>query len=144
MTLPPLQPGYPHNFPEGLLARTHSLEESLHSRELAWEYPDILEVVTAVTDAGCIILGGEVMEATDPSNDPIKDPSKDPSSVEFVGNWAPKFPNGWDVFATSHPEWGTYVQESRRVSVEYIEFVHERNRDKLGYYTITCQLPDQD
>lgn len=141
MMLPPLQSDYPQDFPKRLLAKAYSLEESLHTPELAWEYPDILEVVAAVTEAGCIIVGGEVLEATDPSNDPIRDPSKRSNSIEFVGNWGPKLPQGWDVCATSHPDWSTYVEESRCVSVEYLEFVHARNEGVRLYYTISCQPP---
>lgn len=143
MTSRALQPDLPRGFPERLLAKACSLWESLRSRALVWEYPDILEVVAAVTDAGCIILGGEVLEPKDPSNDPVKDPTKDPSSIEFVGHWGPTLPRPWDVRAKSHPEWGTYVQESRRVSLEYLDFVHARNEGVVLYYSITCQCPEE-
>lgn len=99
--------------PDELAVRAHDLSV-LGINELAWEWPDVLEVLDFCLANSLTVLGGDVY--------PINEGSAGYSPDGWSTSWA------HDEGSTSlHEKWCSYVRKSVQKSKDYIAPYRERN-----------------
>jgi hypothetical protein len=97
------------------------------SGQVAWRYPAILEVVTALATGQYAMLGGDVLyEAEDGT----------------LTHWHEGMYGGnWYLNRTRDQSWADYVAQSRQATQDYIEAYVRRNSDASWF--APCFIDEQ-
>lgn len=117
--------GLPEDFPPRLIALARGLKDP--SSDLAWQYPTILEVVTALAARGDAILGGDVMHDVEGWG------------LDYYHDGV--YCGSWSLDWKGEGAWADYVTESVAVTVRYIEAYVQRNG---GDYWFVPVLTDEE